>query len=176
MTKQYPSQARLREAFDYHPDGYLVWRIKPRKGPIRAGDRAGSRQSAGYTQLTFEQVNYFAHRLVWIWHYGDIHPNLEVDHVNADKADNRIENLQLLTPTQNSAKHVAANKVSGLPLYVRENHGRYQARYKGQSLGNYATPDEAAEAVSRAVADIAVAERQHLAHHLEMTEGAGARL
>lgn len=35
------------------------------------------------------------------------------------------------------------------------------------------TPETILEAYSAALADIAVAERQQLAHHLEMTEGIG---
>lgn len=45
-----------------------------------------------------------AHRLVWISQYGMIPEGMVVDHINNDKMDNRISNLQLLTPEQNSTK------------------------------------------------------------------------
>lgn len=45
-----------------------------------------------------------ANRLVWISQYGMIPDGMVVDHINNDKMDNRISNLQLLTPEQNSTK------------------------------------------------------------------------
>jgi DNA (cytosine-5)-methyltransferase 1 len=45
-----------------------------------------------------------AHRVIWMSKYGMIPNGLVVDHQNNDKADNRIENLQLLTDSENSTK------------------------------------------------------------------------
>jgi DNA (cytosine-5)-methyltransferase 1 len=44
------------------------------------------------------------HRVVWISQHGVIPDGYVVDHINNDKKDNRISNLQLLTSAQNSAK------------------------------------------------------------------------
>ena len=44
------------------------------------------------------------HRLVWMVANGMIPEGLVVDHINNDKQDNRLENLQLLTPEENSHK------------------------------------------------------------------------
>lgn len=41
------------------------------------------------------------HRLVYAWFKGEATSGLVVDHINNIKTDNRIENLQLLTPGQN---------------------------------------------------------------------------
>ena len=46
----------------------------------------------------------FLHRQVWVDNNGKIPDGLTVDHINNDKLDNRIENLQLLTRAENSAK------------------------------------------------------------------------
>ena len=50
-------------------------------------------------------VNYLHHRFVYEVFKGQIPKCLEVDHINNIKLDNRIKNLQLLTPKQNSGKN-----------------------------------------------------------------------
>ena len=143
--KAHPSQATLRCLFDYDPDGHLIWKASA-KG-VTAGMRAGYQLKDGYCQIMINQQHHKTHRLVWVWHNGDIQPGLVVDHINDNKSDNRICNLQLLTASENTGKHYATNKTSGLPLYVRHNNGGFQARYKGKTLGTFSTVDEAVAAV-----------------------------
>ncbi len=44
------------------------------------------------------------HRIVWIAFNGEPPRHLEVDHINNIRTDNRLENLQLLTKSQNNQK------------------------------------------------------------------------
>lgn len=57
------------------------------------------------------------HRIIWIASYGIIPNGYVIDHINNNKQDNRIENLQLLTPKENSQKA----KRDGLYLEKEEN-------------------------------------------------------
>ena len=50
-----------------------------------------------------------AHRLIWIYHYGQ-DPDLDIDHIDRNRANNRIENLRLVTRSQNN--HNAKPRVS----------------------------------------------------------------
>jgi hypothetical protein len=44
----------------------------------------------------------FVHRLIWMHFNGPIPEGYEINHINRMKADNRIENLELSTPSGNS--------------------------------------------------------------------------
>jgi hypothetical protein len=43
----------------------------------------------------------FAHRIIWLLNQKTIDPNLEIDHVNRNPLDNRIENLILDSKSKN---------------------------------------------------------------------------
>ena len=64
--------------------------------------------------------SYREHRYIWTQHYGDIPPNMTIDHINGKKDDNRIENLQLLSHKQNSQRNDFGS--------IRKVGNRYEAR------------------------------------------------
>ena len=49
-------------------------------------------------------VTVLVHRIVWECFNGVIPPTKQMDHINNNRADNRLSNLQLLTPKENSRK------------------------------------------------------------------------
>lgn len=42
-----------------------------------------------------------SHRLIWFIKYGEIEKNLEINHINGIRTDNRLENIELVTHSEN---------------------------------------------------------------------------
>ena len=94
-------------------------------------------------------------RLAWLLFHGDWPPNgYLVDHINGIKADNRMLNLRLATPTQNQQnKSGSGGYAKGVTWRDRKSKP-WQAKIRVDGvrihLGSFATHDEAAEAYRKA--------------------------
>ena len=108
--KPLPSQEELHELFEYR-EGNLYWKIKPRNS-AKIGDKAGSLSSNGYIVLKLNNLPYKMHRIIWVYHYDTISNNLQIDHIDGDKANNTIENLRLATNSQNNFNNKSAYRNS----------------------------------------------------------------
>ena len=125
------------ELFTYK-DGKLFNKVKrPYCGDIgdERGDRKGSRCC-----ITVDNVKHAKHKIVWEMHNGPVPKGFEIDHINRDDSDNRIENLRLATHFQN------LQNTKGLGYHKRPS-GNYTAyvTYDGKRkyLGTYPNPYEA---------------------------------
>jgi hypothetical protein len=91
-SREKVTQGRIKELFDYQA-GYLVWKTHAGNG-VRGGAVAGYLSTHdGYSRIMVDGTNHLAHRLVWLFHHGYF-PEKCLDHINRDRADNRIENLR----------------------------------------------------------------------------------
>lgn len=61
---------------------------------------SGRMSSNGYRQICVNGRRYVAHRLAWLYVYGEW-PKMQLDHINQNRDDNRIENLREVTNKQN---------------------------------------------------------------------------
>ena len=141
------SKEILRELFDYHPDGFFLYkkhRIKSKIGsPVYCFKKAN-----GYKYVYFKRYMTL-HRLIYIWHHGD-QPDF-IDHIDRDRENNRIENLRPATPSLNNMNKVCArgrSKYRGVSWCERAQNWKARIQYEGKShsLGRYKTEIDAATA------------------------------
>ena len=92
--------AEVRALLAYDPEtGHLTWRVKPSRR-VHAGTRAGGHYCRGYEVVSIKRRRYQAHRLIWLVVHGRW-PRDVIDHVNGDRADNRLSNLRECSHAEN---------------------------------------------------------------------------
>ena len=139
-NSRWPSGEELRAMFTLQPDGRILRTSTGALVPMQP-------MPNGYARVKIGRRYAMAHRLVVALVIGKW-PDGHVDHKNGDKLDNRIENLRIVTPGQNSQNVDLPTRRNALGIRgVSPFKGRYRAtiQVKGKyhSLGVFDTPDEA---------------------------------
>ena len=118
---------KIKDLFVYH-QGCLYW-YNPHPFAIqRIGENAGTIGIRGRCMITIDGTQYQRSRLVYAYHYGDP-AGMEIDHINRDSTDDRIENLRAVTPSQNCHNRGKySNNSSGFTGISKTPAGNYQAR------------------------------------------------
>jgi len=143
---------QLHELFYYSMDGVLYNRFTRNPRALKAHS-VGSLHHSGYLQTQIDGKLYMVHRLIWIMKHGDIPKDIEVDHINHDRCDNRIENLRLVTRRENNknrslSKTANTSGVVGVHWITRLKRWGSQIKVDGQSvwLGSFVEFSDAVNA------------------------------
>lgn len=132
-----------------------IFRWRSSLGGVTFGAIAGRVKSDGYIEIHVRGKSYGAHRLAWLYVYGEF-PKNEIDHINGNRADNRIRNLRNATKAENQHNRSLVSRISasGLTGVFPNKNGKWSAgiRVDGKrtTIGSFATKEEASAAYLRA--------------------------
>jgi len=129
------TQAEIKAALHYSSDtGVFTWLIKPSKNTSIGGVAGYVDRARGYRKITLNGDLYRAHRLAWVYFYGDEFSNCEfiIDHINHNKDDNRIVNLRICSQLDNCRNYPLSkrNKTGFTGVSFRSKKGLYYATIK----------------------------------------------
>lgn len=140
--------------------GKLFWRFRPRDMFVDqrsfrtwnaryAGKEAFTNlNDQGYKKGAILGKNYPAHRVIWAMSKG-AWPAAQIDHINGERADNRICNLREANASENSMNmrphKGSSSDYKGVSWHAQRQKWRAQIRRDGQhfSLGLHATQEAA---------------------------------
>lgn len=91
-------------------------------GLLNKGKVVGVFNRDGYYITQVNNVRKSNHRWIWELFNGEVPVGYQIDHINGIRSDNRIENLRLATPSENSRnKKRQSNNTTGVcKLTIRE--------------------------------------------------------
>lgn len=67
----------------------------------------------GYIRKKYKGKMRMEHSVVWEKHNGKIPKGFQIHHIDSDKTNNDIKNLQLLTPSEHKRMHSGWKKING---------------------------------------------------------------
>ncbi len=101
-------------------------------------------QTYGYWVFRTKEYTFLAHRWVWENHNGPIPDNMDVHHIDGNKANNELENLMILSRSDHRKEHwqdenlrvVALKQLDSVrPIeWLQSNEGRKTVSEKGKQI------------------------------------------
>jgi hypothetical protein len=153
-TKRKEAALSLEEArrlFEYDPETGNLFRKVRTAHRTKIGDIVGSLNSYRYLKASVNNKQYAVHRLVWFIYYG-YWPKDQIDHLNRNGSDNRIDNLREVSQSENlKNKRKQSNNTSGVVGVCWDiRHNKWRAKITENRriihLGRFDTFEEAVEA------------------------------
>ena len=149
------TQKRLKELLDYHPlTGNFTCRIARRGCAV--GEKVGYFDGK-YCYTRIDYRIYPLHRLAWLYIFGEW-PKGAIDHADRNPKNNAIDNLRVITPSQQQENHGlrrdSKSGYRGVSWHAKSQRWRAVITSKGKSynLGLYFDIHEAAKAYASAAA------------------------
>ena len=119
--KKLPKRKLLHRLFNYNPETGQFFRKMKTKTKL-----VDTRHNKGYISIKIGKERYLAHRLAYVYMYGRKQlGNYFIDHINSIRNDNRINNLRLVTRSENNW-----NRPSAKGYYWKKQHQKWCSQIK----------------------------------------------
>jgi len=123
----------LKEKFSYCPNsGFLTNK--------KTGKVSGTKNKDGYLTVSYKRKNFYAHRVAWAITYGNF-PDSMLDHINRNKADNRLCNLRQANASMNNQNKKFFGVTS--PKQTKKFAAAITVNKKRKHLGYFFTKEDA---------------------------------
>lgn len=165
--EQYPP-SEIAKFYVYWPlTGDITWRrrvagmtfgskVVSERGARQSNGKCAGRSAlydhiAGYKAVAIMGTAFLAHRAAWALHYG-VWPEGWMDHINGDRTDNRIVNLRVVSPSENSRNSALSSlNRTGVPgVFYEAAANRWKAyinvNRRRIELGSHSTLESAVSA------------------------------
>ena len=144
------TQERLKEALHYcEVTGYFS-RLQDVSGVKGNSQQIRATHHSGYIYIMIDGVRHGGHRLAWLYAYGEM-PE-QIDHINHITGDNRLSNLRVVSPLENS-RNISLYKcntsgVHGVTFLKKQKKWRARIIIKGKeiNLGRFLLLEDAIKA------------------------------
>lgn len=168
-TLPLPEFEYLRECFSYDGSGFLVWNQRPLSHFKNAhgmntfnakfsGKMAQNMVNKRYFSISVNGRAYLVHRIIWKLLTGS-DPSGNIDHIDTNKINNRIENLRIADKQQNAFNCAKSSRNS--TGYKGVSYDKLRGKFyacirkdgKTKSLGRFNSADMAAAAYISAASE-----------------------
>ena len=103
------TQELVKSLFNYR-DGILYWKKIDVKNQVKIGDKAGTLNDGRYYRTKINIGLHYNHRIIFLYHHGYL-PK-QIDHIDQNKLNNKIENLREATHSQNGMNRKSCKNTS----------------------------------------------------------------
>jgi len=143
------TQAELKNLVDY-VDGKLIAKTNSKQRKV--GTVLGTLTPKGYLLASVQGRLQRVHRLVFLYHHG--YMPIQVDHIDGNRINNKIENLRAATSSQNNQNRKATSS-SGIKGVVWHKQSKKWiasicVNRKSVHLGSFISIEEAALVANKA--------------------------
>lgn len=133
------------EYFTYD-DGQLIWKERPRShfnskaawcsfNARFSGKPAGYNHPDGYIRVRADGALYLSHRIIYEMFNGKFVG--EIDHIDRNKSNNRIDNLRTATREQNTRNFPSRGAVQSKGVYYNKKKKKYISTIYFNGRNNY---------------------------------------
>ncbi len=118
-------------------DGCLIWKKKRHGRGCVVGAVAGTINSTGRRVIEIQGKKYLAYRIIWEMHNGEIPSDLCIDHIDGNQINDRLENLRLVTLSENQRNSkLPRNNKTGI-MGVTPKSGGFAVQCAGKYIGYF---------------------------------------